>query len=64
MVQLPFSDRCEAGRLLSSTLITGNWPEDTIVLALPRGGVPIGSAVASMLGAPLDVVGRRVTTMC
>ena len=56
MVPLPFSDRFEAGRLLSTTLISGKWPEDTIVLALPRGGVPIGSAVASMLGAPLDVV--------
>ena len=56
MVQLPFSDRFEAGRLLGCRLITGKWPEDTIVLALPRGGVPIGSAVASMLGAPLDVV--------
>ncbi len=56
MVQLPFSDRFEAGRLLGSRLITGKWPEDTIVLALPRGGVPVGSAVASLLGAPLDVV--------
>lgn len=56
MVQLPFSDRFEAGRLLSTTLISGKWPEDSIVLALPRGGVPIGYAVASILGAPLDVV--------
>lgn len=56
MVQLPFSNRFEAGRLLGSRLLTNKWPEDTIVLALPRGGVPVGSAVASILGAPLDVV--------
>lgn len=56
MIQLPFSDRLEAGRLLGSRLLTRKWPEDTIVLALPRGGVPVASVVASMLAAPLDVV--------
>ncbi len=56
MLQLPFSDRFEAGRLLGSRLLARRWPQETIVLALPRGGVPVGSAVAGMLGAPLDVV--------
>ena len=56
MLQLPFRDRFEAGRLLGSKLVTRKWPEDTIVLALPRGGVLVGSAVASVLDVPLDIV--------
>src|SRR5881397_1208602 len=51
----PFRDRSEAGRLLASKLAAyGNHP-DVLVLALPRGGVPVGYEVARALGAPLDV---------
>jgi putative phosphoribosyl transferase len=48
----PFADRAEAGRRLAARLPALERP---IVLALPRGGVPVGAAVARALGAPLDV---------
>ncbi len=50
-----FKDRQQAGRYLSRALIhlKGQAP---IVLALPRGGVPVAAEVASFLGAPLDVL--------
>lgn len=49
-----FRDRYEAGRLLGLTLQGLAGPE-AIVLALPRGGVPVGHEVARALRAPLDV---------
>lgn len=56
MIQLPFSDRVEAGRLLGAELAKHKLPANVIVLALPRGGVPVGLEVAKTLHAPLDVV--------
>ena len=56
MLQLPFRDRIEAGRLLGAELAARKLPKDSIVLALPRGGVPVGFEVARALAAPLDVV--------
>ncbi len=56
MEQLPFRDRAEAGRLLGAELASRNLPKDSIVLALPRGGVPVGFEVARALGAPLDAI--------
>ncbi len=56
MTQLPFRDRAEAGRLLGAELASRNFPKDSIVLALPRGGVPVGFEVARALGLTLDVV--------
>jgi len=51
-----FSDRAEAGRELAKALLSRLGPhENIIVLALPRGGVPVGYEVAQALGAPLDV---------
>jgi len=50
-----FADRREAGRKLAETLSRYREP-DTLVLALPRGGVPIGFEVARALGAELDVL--------
>jgi predicted phosphoribosyltransferase len=51
-----FSDRTEAGRELGKALLSRLGPhDDIIVLALPRGGVPVGYEVARALGAPLDV---------
>jgi len=56
MVKLPFRDRAEAGRLLAAELVKRKLPANVIVLALPRGGVPVGLEVAKALHAPLDVV--------
>jgi predicted phosphoribosyltransferase len=52
----PFRDRTEAGVLLGRELARRiGRRDDTIVLALPRGGVPVGHEVARALDAPLDV---------
>jgi putative phosphoribosyl transferase len=52
---LPFRDRREAGRVLAGLLRHHAGRSDVLVLALPRGGVPVGHEVARALGAPLDV---------
>jgi putative phosphoribosyl transferase len=50
-----FRDRTDAGRRLGEHLLPWRSPE-TIVLGLPRGGVPVAAEVATALGAPLDVI--------
>jgi predicted phosphoribosyltransferase len=56
MFGLRFRDRIEAGQLLGRELASRlGVIDDAIVLALPRGGVPVGAEVAKALGAPLDV---------
>ena len=50
-----FRNRFEAGERLARHLAAYRNRKDVIVLALPRGGVPVGAAVARQLGAPLDV---------
>src|SRR5690348_14776839 len=50
-----FTDRADAGRQLAAKLERYGGRDGVIVLALPRGGVPVGYEVARALGAPLDV---------
>jgi putative phosphoribosyl transferase len=50
-----FIDRRVAGRVLASRLAKYAGRDDVVVLALPRGGVPVAYEVASALGVPMDV---------
>lgn len=50
-----FASRCAAGRELAQALQRMAWPQP-VVLALPRGGVPVAAEVARTLGAPLDLL--------
>jgi putative phosphoribosyl transferase len=50
-----FRDRSDAGRRLGEALGAYAGRDDPLVLALPRGGVPVGFEVARRLGAPVDV---------
>jgi predicted phosphoribosyltransferase len=54
-MERPFSDRQEAGRFLASKLKKYEAKKDTVVLGLPRGGVPVAYEVAQALGLPMDV---------
>ena len=54
----PFADRADAGRKLAERL--GDYAgEDTVVLALPRGGLAVAYEIAQALQAPLDVIVAR-----
>jgi predicted phosphoribosyltransferase len=52
---MPFWDRADAGRQLAEKLSDYANRDDVLVLALPRGGVPVAFEVAQALHAPLDV---------
>jgi predicted phosphoribosyltransferase len=54
-VMAKYADRRAAGRKLAGNLESYADRDDVVVLALPRGGVPVGYEVARDLGAPLDV---------
>lgn len=52
---VPLPDRRTAGELLAERLLPYR-DQDPVVLALPRGGVPVAFEIASRLGAPLDIL--------
>jgi putative phosphoribosyl transferase len=52
---MPFRDRIDAGRRLAKALVKYR-DEHPVVLALPRGGVPVAAEVAAALDAPLDLI--------
>jgi predicted phosphoribosyltransferase len=52
---MPFHDRKDAGKKLAAAL-AGYKDRNPVVLALPRGGVPVAAEIAAALGAPLDLL--------
>lgn len=50
-----FKDRQDAGKKLAD-LVSSKVPKDAVVLALPRGGVPLGICISKEISAPLDLV--------
>lgn len=53
-----FKNRTDAGQQLADVLDDHDIEAD-IVLAIPRGGLPVGRVVADSLGVPLDIVSAR-----
>lgn len=52
-----FTNRRDGGRRLATDLLPA--PEDAVIVALPRGGVPVAYELAQALGAPLDILAVR-----
>lgn len=55
-MELPFADRVSAGKALAQALDSWRGAEGLLVLALPRGGVPVAFEVATAMGAELDLL--------
>jgi putative phosphoribosyl transferase len=52
---VPFKDRSDAGRRLAAALVEYK-DQRSVILALPRGGVPVAAEVATAFNAPLDLI--------
>lgn len=51
-----FTNREEAGKLLANKLINYKDNKEVVIVAIPRGGVPVGFEIANKLNAPLEIV--------
>lgn len=58
MEKLPFADRKDAGEKLSRVLLKFK-KDHPVIIALPRGGVPVGFEIAKVLHAPLEIIISR-----
>lgn len=58
-----FTDRCEAGRVVAQEIGRHPLLSDTLILALPRSGVPVAREISSKFGLALDVFLVRKITM-
>ena len=56
MMRLPFQNRVEAGRLLAAAVAAEAPGSEAVILALPRGGVPVAREIALAMKAPLDLI--------
>jgi putative phosphoribosyl transferase len=56
MSQEAYRNRIDAGARLAEALAGRGWPPSTLVIALPRGGVPVAAAVAARLKLALDIL--------
>ena len=54
-ISMPFKNRADAGRKLANALVEYK-VQQPVILALPRGGVPVAAEIAAALGAPLDLI--------
>jgi len=63
MNRTPYADRGDAGRVLARALHSYRRAPGLVVLALPRGGVPVAAVVADELGCPLDILAVRKVGM-
>src|SRR5437763_9350190 len=54
-IEMIFRDRHAGGRAVAELLLQYAGRDDVLVLALPRGGVPVGFEAAKRLGVPLDI---------
>ncbi|ETN96470.1 phosphoribosyltransferase [Zhouia amylolytica] len=51
-----FKNRIEAATMLAEKLLSYKERPDTIILAIPRGGIPVGATIAKILQLPMDIV--------
>lgn len=58
-METPFRDRTEAGQQLGELLSPYAGRDDVLILALPRGGIPVALAVARALDVPMDILNVR-----
>src|SRR5215475_10819586 len=64
ITMMRFKNRTEAGRFLAERLSAYANRSDTLVLGLPRGGVPVAYEVATFLSAPFDVLAPIANSAC
>ncbi|WP_417686034.1 phosphoribosyltransferase family protein [Pseudidiomarina gelatinasegens] len=60
-MKLPFKNRRDAGEILANEFASMINAANVLVMALPRGGVPVAEPIAQRLGVPLSVIGIKIS---